>query len=46
MKWAWKRGLFANQLRMSAVIMIAAVLLHLVLPSEPLRTRAVEPELV
>jgi hypothetical protein len=29
----------------SAVIMIAAVLLHLVLPSEPLRTRAVEPEL-
>ena len=30
----------------SAVIMIAAVLLHLVLRSEPLRTRAVEPELV
>jgi len=29
----------------SAVIMVAAVLLHLVLPSEPLRTRAVEPEL-
>ena len=29
----------------SAIIMIAAVLLHLVLRSEPLRTRAVEPEL-
>jgi MFS family permease len=29
----------------SAVIMTAAVLLHLVLRSEPLRTRAVEPEL-
>ena len=29
----------------SAVIMVLAVLLHLVLRSEPLRTRAVEPEL-
>ncbi|HEX3645782.1 MAG TPA: MDR family MFS transporter [Vicinamibacterales bacterium] len=29
----------------SAVIMIASVLLHLVLRSEPLRTRAVEPEM-
>jgi MFS family permease len=30
----------------SAAIMVAAVLLHLMLRSEPLRTRAVEPELV
>ena len=29
----------------SAVIMVLAVLLHVVLRSEPLRTRAVEPEL-
>jgi EmrB/QacA subfamily drug resistance transporter len=29
----------------SAVIMVLAVLLHLVLPSEPLRTRVAEPEL-
>jgi hypothetical protein len=29
----------------SAVIMVAAVLLHLMLRSVPLRTRAVEPEL-